>query len=70
MADESMSGLTPNEAKEFHTYYMQGLVLFVGIAIVAHILVWIWRPWFHEGQMSSASDVLPSAATTLMSLIG
>ncbi|HIC79464.1 MAG TPA: light-harvesting protein, partial [Kiloniellaceae bacterium] len=48
MADhESLSGLTPDEAKEFHKYYMQGLWLFVAIAVVAHLLTWIWRPWFH-----------------------
>ena len=70
MADESLSGLTPNEAKEFHRYYMQGLVLFVAIAIFAHFLVWVWRPWFHPEQVSSVSDVLPSATTTLMSLLG
>ena len=68
MADESLSGLTPNEAKEFHTYYMQGFVLFVLIAVFAHVLVWVWRPWFHAEQASL--DVLPSVASTLTSLIG
>jgi light-harvesting complex 1 beta chain len=41
----SISGLTDDEAQEFHTYYIQGLVGFVAIAVVAHILVWVWRPW-------------------------
>ena len=68
MADESLSGLTPNEAKEFHKYYMQGLVLFVLVAIFAHFLVWVWRPWFHAE--SASLDVLPNVASTLTSLIG
>ncbi len=67
---ESMSGLTPDEAREFHRYYMQGLWLFVGIAVVAHLLTWIWRPWFHPETAGAASDLLPSATSTLMSLIG
>ena len=48
MAEEkrSASGLTPGEAKEVHKLYMQGFVVFTVIAIVAHVLVWNWRPWF------------------------
>ena len=70
MADnESMSGLTPDEAREFHKFYIQGMALFVGVALVAHLLVWIWRPWFHDQPASFASDVLP-LANTLTSLIG
>ena len=67
---ESMSGLTPDEAREFHRYYMQGLWLFVAIAVVAHILTWIYRPWFQPETAGAASDLLPSATSTLMSLIG
>jgi light-harvesting complex 1 beta chain len=41
----SVSGLTDEEAQEFHQYWTQGFVGFTAIAVVAHILVWIWRPW-------------------------
>jgi light-harvesting complex 1 beta chain len=41
----SISGLTDEEAQEFHQYWTQGFVGFTAIAVVAHILVWIWRPW-------------------------
>ncbi len=41
----SLSGLTEAEAKEFHRIFLGSFVLFVGIAITAHILVWTWRPW-------------------------
>jgi light-harvesting complex 1 beta chain len=40
----SISGLT-DEAQEFHKYYMQGFIGFTAIAVVAHFLVWAWRPW-------------------------
>ncbi|MFO0295440.1 MAG: light-harvesting antenna LH1, beta subunit [Rhodospirillales bacterium] len=40
------SGLNDNEAQEFHRYFVQGFVIFTGIAVVAHILAWMWRPWF------------------------
>jgi light-harvesting complex 1 beta chain len=47
MADrKSISGLTDDEAQEFHAYYMQGMVGFTAVAVIAHILVWAWRPWF------------------------
>ncbi len=41
----SISGLTEQEAKEFHTIFMTSFIIFVVIAIVAHILAWQWRPW-------------------------
>ncbi len=41
----SVSGLTDEEAQEFHQFWTQGFVGFTAIAVVAHILVWIWRPW-------------------------
>lgn len=42
---KSISGLTDEEAQEFHKYYIQGFVMFTMVAVVAHFLVWIWRPW-------------------------
>ena len=41
----SISGLTDDEAQEFHKYWVQGFIGFTAIAVVAHILVWAWRPW-------------------------
>ena len=43
--DVSLSGLTEGEAKEFHKIFMGSFIIFTVIAIVAHILVWNWRPW-------------------------
>jgi light-harvesting complex 1 beta chain len=43
--DTSTSGLTESEAKEFHSLFVSGFIGFTLVAIVAHILVWSWRPW-------------------------
>ena len=48
MAEESrgsLSGLTEHEAKEFHGIFVKSFIGFTLIAIVAHFLVWQWRPW-------------------------
>jgi light-harvesting complex 1 beta chain len=41
----SLSGLTATEAQEFHKIFMGSFIGFTLIAVVAHILVWMWRPW-------------------------
>ncbi len=41
----STSGLTDSEAREFHSIFVTSFIVFVVIAIVAHVLVWMWRPW-------------------------
>lgn len=43
----SNSGLTEAEAQEFHKHYMSGLIMFVVIAVIAHILTYMWKPWFN-----------------------
>ena len=42
----SLSGLTPDQAKEFHEQFKVTYTAFVGIAAVAHLLVLVWKPWF------------------------
>ena len=49
MADNkglSFTGLTDEQAQELHSVYMSGLWVFTGIAVVAHIATYLWRPWF------------------------
>jgi light-harvesting complex 1 beta chain len=41
----SLSGLTEGEAKEFHGIFVTSFIIFTVIAIIAHVLVWQWRPW-------------------------
>lgn len=38
--------MTSEEAKAFHNLFVMSMAFFVGVAVVAHILVWMWRPWF------------------------
>lgn len=48
MADNgkgSLSGLTEQEAREFHGTFMTSFIGFTIVAVVAHILVWNWRSW-------------------------
>ena len=42
----TLSGLTDQQAKEFHGAFMTGFIIFTVIAVIAHFLVWNWRPWF------------------------
>lgn len=49
MADDrggSLSGLTESEAKAFHSAMIQGTLGFVVVTLIAHTLIWFWRPWF------------------------
>lgn len=41
----SLSGLTEGEAREFHSIFVTSFIVFTLIAVVAHFLVWQWRPW-------------------------
>ncbi len=51
------SGLTENEAKEFHGVFVTSFVIFTIVAIVAHILAWMWRPWIPgPGGYASLQD--------------
>lgn len=58
------SGLTENEAKEFHGIFVTSFIIFTIVAIVAHILVWMWRPWLPgpEGYASLQESVQPLLA--------
>ena len=53
----SLSGLTESEAREFHSIFMTSFVIFTVIAIIAHILAWLWRPWLPgPGGYKAAMD--------------
>jgi light-harvesting complex 1 beta chain len=76
MADEekiggSLTGLSAHEAQAFHEIFMRSFLIFTGIAILAHILVWLWRPWLPgeegyaslmDGATAVASAVIPYLA--------
>jgi light-harvesting complex 1 beta chain len=52
----SLSGLTDSEAKEFHGIFITSFIVFTIIAVIAHFLVWQWRPWL-PGASGYASIV-------------
>jgi light-harvesting complex 1 beta chain len=64
-----LSGLTDQEAKEFHGIFMTSFIIFTVIAIIAHFLVWQWRPWLPGPQgYASLMDGVNYALSYLPSL--
>ena len=46
MAGPSLSGLTDQQAKEFHEQFKVSYTAFVGLAALAHLFVIAAKPWF------------------------
>lgn len=69
MADDtsSPSGLSESEAKEFHGIFVTSFVIFTAIAVVAHVLAWMWRPWLPGVNGYSVLDTAQSVAQTMLS---
>ncbi len=65
----SLSGLTEAEAQEFHSLFVTSFIAFIVIAIVAHILVWAWRPWIPGPKGYAMLDGATTAAHHLLSLV-
>ncbi len=66
----ALSGLTEGEAKAFHSLFMTGFIVFTVIAIVAHFLVWQWRPWFPgTGGYTSMIDGARETVGALMTFL-
>ncbi|HJL15015.1 MAG TPA: light-harvesting antenna LH1, beta subunit [Sandaracinaceae bacterium LLY-WYZ-13_1] len=61
----SMSGLTEEEAKEFHSIFIRSFVVFTAVAIVAHVLAWMWRPWLPGPEGYSVIEAGQTALTML-----
>ena len=61
--------LTPEEAKEFHKIFISSFLAFTAIAVVAHILVWYWRPWLGVGQHTAMlTEHMPTAHAVITTL--
>ena len=67
----SLSGLSAEEAQEFHRIFVKSAVAFTGWAFVAHVLVWIWRPWSLVGETAQVEliDGANSLATMITALV-
>jgi light-harvesting complex 1 beta chain len=46
MAEQSLSGLTEQQAKEFHEQFKITYTALVGIAALVHLFVIAANPWF------------------------
>jgi light-harvesting complex 1 beta chain len=64
----SLSGLTETEAREFHSIFMTSFIIFMVIAIIAHILAWMWRPWLPGvgGYKTGALETVTHWASLLL----
>ena len=67
----TLSGLSEPEAKEFHKIFVTSFLAFTAVAIVAHILVWSWRPWLPgpNGYKTSLIDGAHVAVGHLATLL-
>ena len=62
--------LTPEEAKEFHKMFVSSFIIFTIIAIVAHFLVWAWRPWFPGvNGYAMVNDAVSLASNTITTFL-
>ncbi|MEM6681019.1 MAG: light-harvesting antenna LH1, beta subunit [Pseudomonadota bacterium] len=68
----SLSGMTAGEAREFHKLFVSGFIGFTLVAIVAHFLVWAWKPWIpkDDGTYASLMDGVQTASTAVMPFLG
>lgn len=65
----SLSGMSEGEAQEFHTFYLQGMMIFTAIAVVAHFLVWLWRPWIPGPNGYAALDNVTQTVSALLPML-
>ena len=65
----SLSGLTEAEAQEFHGLFVKSFIGFTVIAILAHILVWNWRPWIPGPKGYAMLDSAHSALHGLLPFV-
>ena len=64
MSDKMMGPgtyLTDAEAKELHKGFVASMAFFVMVAVIAHFLVWVWRPWLGASKAMAANDVVQQA---------
>ncbi len=65
----SLSGFSESEAQEFHKLFVQGFMAFMAVAVLAHILAWMWRPWIPGPQGYASLNDAQQAVTSLLPMI-
>jgi light-harvesting complex 1 beta chain len=67
----SLSGLSEPEAQEFHRIFMSSFIGFTIVAVIAHILAWMWRPWLPpvSGYTTSMSDGVTTVAQIISTIV-
>lgn len=63
----SFTGLSEAEAKEFHGIFVTSFLIFTAIAVGAHVLAWMWRPWLPGANGYSMIESVQSAAQSMFS---
>ncbi|MBC8069535.1 MAG: light-harvesting protein [Deltaproteobacteria bacterium] len=64
----SPSGMTDKQAQEFHKFFITGFIGFTAIAIGAHVLAWLWRPWIPgKNGYTSMLELTQDITQTFMS---
>ena len=41
------TGLTIAESEELHRHIIEGTRIFGAVALIAHLLAFLWSPWLH-----------------------
>jgi light-harvesting complex 1 beta chain len=63
----SPSGLSEAEAKEFHKIFVSSFLIFTLVAVVAHVLAWMWRPWLPGVNGYGMIDTVQTTVRTMLS---
>lgn len=66
---DSLSGLTDEEAREFHGFFVMSMIGFFIACLIAHFLVWSWRPWFPGVKGYASLDGVTETAVAMVSMI-
>ena len=56
--------LTDAEAKELHKGFVVSMAFFVFVAVIAHFLVWSWRPWLGASKPMASIETVQMADAT------
>ena len=66
----TLSGLTESEAQEFHSLFIKSFIAFTVIAIIAHVLVWSWRPWIPGPNGYAMLDGVTNTVHAMLPFVG